>query len=118
MDTNRRSRSRVEIHRNVVFVPITGEEILLETRNVSLKGMLAAPNPCIKTNEAGLVRITLAEDVLIETDCVIVRSDEGGIAVRFLAMEPESFLHLRNLVRYNAEDADLIDQELSAPLFT
>lgn len=118
MDTNRRSRSRVEIHRDVVFVPNAGDAIELETRNLSLKGMLAGPNPRIKTNEAGLVRITLAEDAVIETDCVIVRSDEGGIAVRFVAMEPESFLHLRNLVRYNAEDADRIDQELAAPSFS
>jgi len=32
-------------------------------------------------------------------------------------MDEQSFLHLRNLVRYNAPDADQIDAELKHPAF-
>lgn len=118
MDENRRKRIRVETHRVVDFTSLSGEVTPLETRNVSLKGLLAAPSKQIQTGDKGTITISLGTDVSIETECTVIRSDAQGLAIQFLGMEPQSFMHLRNLVRYNAEDADEIDFELASQRFT
>jgi hypothetical protein len=113
MPNERRRRSRVQSHFEVAFSWPGFESTTLHMENVSLKGMLAAPNEEISTNDRGVLRIVLSESAIIETECRIIRSDTTGVAIEFLPMDPESFLHLRKLVRYNAPDADLIDEELS-----
>lgn len=113
MTENRRRRSRVRTHFEATFSGVSGRTVELVTENVSLKGLLAEPTPHIGTGELGKVVITLASDARIETECRVIRSDGLGVAIEFLPMDAESFLHLRNLVRYNAPDADLIDEELT-----
>ncbi len=113
MPDERRRRSRVNTHFDATYHGLTGRTVSLVTENISLKGLLAEPTPHIGSGEQGQVVLTLASDVRIETDCRVIRSDGRGVAIEFMEMEPESFLHLRNLVRYNAPDADLIDEEIA-----
>lgn len=117
MDANRRRRSRVDTHIAASFTVPGGEEVRLLVCNISLKGLLAVPEALVKTGATGLLRITLSPQAVIEIESRIIRSDATGVAIDFLPMEPESFLHLRNLVRYNAPDADQIDAELKHPAF-
>lgn len=117
MDANRRRRSRVATHFTASFTPQGGAPAELVTRNISLKGLLAEPSDGVLTGAAGLVRITLGADAVIEVECRVIRSDASGVAVDFLPMDADSFFHLRNLVRYNAADADQIDDELKTPAF-
>lgn len=116
MPENRRRRSRVATHIDATYTGQTGRTVSLVTENVSLKGLLAEPTPHIGTGEQGQVVITLASDARIEAECRVIRSDGRGVAIEFLPMDPDSFLHLRNLVRYNAPDADLIDAEITGQL--
>lgn len=113
MPEERRRRSRVNTHFKAVYHGRTGRTVVLVTENISMKGLLAEPTPHIGSDELGQVVLTLASDVRIEADCRVIRSDGRGVAIEFTEMEPESFLHLRNLVRYNAPDADQIDAELA-----
>lgn len=113
MPEERRRRSRVNTHFDATYHGRTGRTVSLVTENISLKGLLAEPTPHIGSGELGQVILTLASDVVIETECRVIRSDGRGVAIEFTAMEPESFVHLRNLVRYNAPDADLIDAEIA-----
>ena len=46
-----------------------------------------------------------------------MRSVEAGTAIDFESMDENAFFHLRNIVRYSADDADRIDQELEIPAF-
>lgn len=118
MDANRRRRSRVATHFTASFTPQAGTPARLETRNISLKGLLAEPAAVVRTGAKGLLRITLgAGAAVIEIECRVIRSDAEGVAVDFLPMDADSFFHLRNLVRYNAPDADQIDDELKTPAF-
>jgi len=113
MDAERRKRIRVATHRVVDFIAKCGDSTEIETENISLKGLLAAPNNKIRNSDTGIIRIALGLDVVIELECHVIRSDAKGIAIQFLSMDPQSFVHLRQLVRYNAEDADIVDMELN-----
>jgi hypothetical protein len=117
MDENRRRRSRVDTHFQAVFTPHDGQSVALISENISMKGLLARPDKNVTAGQEGRLRITLASDVAIDVDCIVLRSDATGVAIDFLPMDEESFLHLRNLVRYNAADADSIDGEFTIPVF-
>lgn len=114
---NKRRRSRV--HTQVTAHYLQGGSTLfpLVTQNISLKGMLARPQPGIRAGELGVVRIDLSSEAGIEIECQVIRSDSTGVAIDFRPMDEVSFFHLRNLVRYNAPDADQIDAELMIPAF-
>jgi hypothetical protein len=117
MDANRRRRSRVATHFTAGFTQTGKPAEALATRNISLKGLLAEPNAAVRTDASGVLRICLGAGAVIEIECRVIRSDATGVAVDFLPMDADSFFHLRNLVRYNAEDADEIDAELAKPAF-
>jgi hypothetical protein len=117
MDDNRRRRSRVMTHITAHYLQKGGEVFPLVTQNISLKGLLAKPQARIATDESGVIRIELSPEACIEMECHVIRSDRTGVAIDFLPMDEESFFHLRNLVRYNAPDADAIDAELMIPAF-
>ena len=60
-----------------------------------------------------------AEDISIGVRGHVVRSSAEGMAIEFASIDPESYEHLRNFVRYNAGDesrADRIDDELDDSL--
>ncbi|BHH85027.1 PilZ domain-containing protein [Desulforhopalus sp. 52FAK] len=43
----------------------------------------------------------------------IVRVAKGEVSIQFTAVTPENLQHLQNIIRYNADDPELIDEELS-----
>ena len=43
----------------------------------------------------------------------IVRVTDGEVSIQFTSVTPENLAHLQNIIRYNAEDPELIDEELS-----
>jgi len=117
MDANRRRRSRVDTHFTVNVSQVGGSPVQLVTSNISLKGLLAEPEPLVKGGLGCRLRIVLSSDAMIFIHGQVIRSDETGVAIDFLPMDEQSFFHLRNLVRYNAPDADQIDAELKTPAF-
>lgn len=117
MDANRRRRSRVDTSIPAGFILPSGEEVRLSICNISLKGLLAVPEALVQPGTMGLTRIELSPEAIIEVESTVIRSDATGVAMDFSGMSPESFMHLRNLVRYNAPDADQIDAELKHPAF-
>ncbi len=57
-----------------------------------------------------LARMAPGVDVVGE----IVRSGDGEVSLKFTTIEPENLFHLQNIIRYNAEDPDVIEEEISA----
>ncbi len=111
MDDERRRRTRVPVHFEVT-VRVQDEPVKVETENISLNGMLCRPDVRMKKGDNGEVRIVLSPEVVITAAGRIIRSDPEGIAVAFADIDDESFFHLKKLVQYNTEDADIIDREL------
>lgn len=86
-----------------------------EGGNVSATGVFlpVADGPAPGTT--GALRIPLAGAEVRATGTV-VRSDAGGLAAHFTALDGEGLALLLNLVRYNAEDPDAAEREFAEHL--
>jgi c-di-GMP-binding flagellar brake protein YcgR len=115
-EDQRRRRTRVHVHFEVT-VQIQGEPIKMETENISLNGMLCKPDPRLTKGDSGALRITLGDDVVITAQAKVVRSSDAGLAIAFTEIDEDGFFHLKKLVQYNSEDAELIDRELRSAGF-
>ncbi|MBU1249380.1 MAG: PilZ domain-containing protein [Proteobacteria bacterium] len=113
-DKRRHSRAEAGFKAEVVVDGVAAEVV---TRNLSMKGLLATANPLVVTGALCAVRIRLAPAMTMVMEGRVVRSDEESIAVDFLGMDDESFNLLHRLMQWNAEDADIIDEELQKPYF-
>ncbi len=116
MGEEKRRRSRVSAHFDA-YVYVDGEKIPVITRNLSLKGALFAAEPRLALGRECSVVFRLSRDTKVRLKGTVVRSDEEGLAIDFDSMEAGDFFHLRNMVRYSAQDADKIDRELEVPAF-
>jgi hypothetical protein len=61
-------------------------------------------------------RLTISLDgtaVQVLVAGVVVRQEQEKIGVKFTKIDPDSLFHLRNIIRYNAQDPDKVDQEIS-----
>ncbi len=115
-ESERRRRVRVPV-RLVVTVRLDGEDIAVESRDLSLKGMACLPNPLLKKNQCCQVVISLAPDIRAVIKARVVRAGETGAAIDFLATDPESFYHLKKIVEYHSRDPEAIGRELLSPAF-
>ncbi len=43
----------------------------------------------------------------------IIRAGSGEISLKFTKIDPENLFHLQNIIRYNAEDPDAIEEEIN-----
>ena len=116
MDKEQRRRTRIPIQLSV-SVQVDYERIPVTSRNLSLKGLLCSPDPRLTIGSNCRVTLRLAPDVHVSVQGTVVRSSRQEIAIDFLAMDEDSFAHLKKIVEYNSQDADQIDEELLRPAF-
>jgi hypothetical protein len=93
--------------------------VLLEgcARDVSLKGVLFITErslPVGNTVKASLVLEAGEGEFRIDTQGLVVRVVEGGVAIEFTRIDSEGVELLRNLVLYNARDVDQAEREFDA----
>lgn len=118
MADDKRTRSRVAAAFAAEITPAgDSKKYSVLTRNLSLKGMLCDAAMCLSEQKECLVTFTLNSEVSFQIEALIVRCDPQGMAIDFVGMDETAFMHLRNLVRFQAEDPDAIDRELSVPAF-
>jgi len=116
MASDNRKRSRVPLELEAVLSCGT-EKTIARVVNLSLKGALCEAQPGFAGQGECLVIFRLGDGSSFRIEARLVRHDERGIALDFTGMDEEAFLHLRNLVRYHAQDPDEIDRELARPAF-
>lgn len=114
MHTERRKSTRAPVAFNVV-VAVRGQSIPVTTSNVSLRGMRCAHDSRFHEGETCRVTITLDREHVITIEATVVRASEAETGFFFASMDEDSFFHLKRLVQYNVDDADVIDDELAAP---
>ncbi|MES9995947.1 PilZ domain-containing protein [Desulfovibrio aminophilus] len=116
MDENRRRRTRVRTGHEAVLT-VGGEDRPVRTLDLSLKGAQTTPLPGIVPGLQCRFRIDLAQDVVIEAEARVARSDADGLALEFTSVNEDGFPHLLRLVQLHYGDADAIERELSTPAF-
>ena len=117
MDANRRKRTRVPVQFDVT-VTVNGQPVKVTTTNISLTGILCSSDPLLQADTACEITLVLNEEARIHIPSAkVVRTGPAETAITFTSLTEEGFYHLHRLLQFNAEDADLIDQELHQPAF-
>nr|WP_320133318.1 PilZ domain-containing protein [uncultured Holophaga sp.] len=97
-----------------VRVTVDGTEIPNRgSQNVSLKGMLIHLGAPLPVGTPCRLTILLADgEIEVEVEAQVVHNYEAGTAFQFTKiLGVESFEHLKNLVLYNAQDTEQVEEE-------
>jgi len=81
--------------------------------NLSVGGCQLEINEQLQTRE--LCKFTIFLQRMgpgVEVFGEIVRAGNGEVSIKFTKVDPENLTHLQNIIRYNAEDPDQIDEEI------
>jgi hypothetical protein len=113
--------------REFLRVPFTTEvEVRTDDRsfgsssgiNISLNGLkLATEQPVPEEGSPCSVKIMLRafeHQVVIEARGRIARSGQGIVVVEFMDLDLDSYLHLRQLIIFNADDPERAEREFDA----
>ena len=112
----KRRRGRVLV-RLQVKVRLEGKEISVESRNLSLKGLACSPHPLLKQYACCQLVISLSAGIQVKIKGRVVRMNGSEVGIDFLAMDMESFVHLRKIVEYHSRRPEGVAAELLNPAF-
>lgn len=121
MGQNRRRRTRVSLGVRV-DVHVTGANLRdVETHDLSHKGIyLKGELPLQEGARCGVtIHLPGEQDdtPILHMEGKVIRSNDQGTAIDFVSMDPDTFLHLRNLVLLNADEPEEAEKELASPAF-
>ena len=119
--------TELENHRDFtrVHVRIDGEAraegrlVQGNVEDVSLKGVFLKCGDTFPASTECRIELDLMtgeEPVHIDAVGRVMRADSEGMAIEFTQTDPESLVHLRNLVHFNAPDAEQVDEEIDTSL--
>ena len=116
MDKERRKKTRVNFTTEVI-VKTDKSEIAAEanSEDISLKGIFIRTETKIPVGTPCEMEILLtgtSTRLALRINGVITRQDEYGLGIAFDSMDLDSFMHLKNIVLYNATDPEKIEKEM------
>ncbi len=85
-----------------------------EISNLSIGGCLLPIQADLEPGTVCRMKIILegTGDVCIRVEGKVVRSPPETVALQFHRIDRDSLLHLQNVIRYNAPDANAVDMEI------
>lgn len=115
MTSEKRTRTRVPIKFETI-VSTEGQDIATKSWDISLTGMKCAGNPAFRHNNTCTITLSLNTETVIKIEATILRIDENAVAMSFTGLDAESFYHLKNLIQYNTDQPETIEDELETPI--
>jgi len=116
MGDDKRKRTRVHFETQVVLK--TGVSEIMAGANssdISMKGMFVSTDEKIPVGTPCDIEIVLSgttSRLALNIEGVVARLDKGGLGITFNSMDVDSYLHLKNIVMYNAQDPDAVEEEM------
>jgi len=110
----RREFTRVSAHTRVEVTTEDNWQIIGDSGNLSLNGLLlevSIPSLIGKSCSVVLSLDAKPEPIRINARGIIVQSQKGKIGIQFTSVDCEDFDYLRNLILYNAEDQNRVETE-------
>jgi len=83
--------------------------------NLGIGGCLFALHDVLAPGTDATLRVEIGEPanpVAIHIQARVVRCQDGAAALRFVAIDPDGLFHLKNILRYNHPDPELIEKEI------
>ncbi|RJR41432.1 MAG: PilZ domain-containing protein [Deltaproteobacteria bacterium] len=122
MARERRKRTRVKF-RFEALVAVDNQPVRVQTRNLSLKGMLCSTDKIFQEGQVCRVILNLtqedeAEPVRAVILGRIIRAIPSETAIDFNLMDAESFFHLKRIVEYHSQEPERIARELLTAAFS
>jgi hypothetical protein len=116
MAEERRKKTRVQFTTQVI-VKTEESEIVTEanSEDISIKGIFVNTEKKIPAGTSCDVKILLtgtSTRLALNIKGVITRQDETGLGIVFDSMDLDSYIHLKNIVLYNASDPEDIEREM------
>ncbi len=113
----KRKFSRIPLKFPATLV-VNGDEVydVHELANLSVGGCLI---PLVeKVGEGTSCTITIRlvgglGNTIVHVSGKVIRHDKEFMALQFTKISPDDLYHLQNLIRYNAPDPDIIEEEIS-----
>lgn len=85
-----------------------------EVQNISLNGMFVKTDENIPIGEIVEMMISLIGDtscLSINLEGMVVREAEDGIGLQYQKVDPDSFIHLKNIISYNTNNSEKVMDE-------
>ncbi len=108
-----RKHTRVPFHAEAI---VKCRDIVIKGKveNLSMKGMLLNTN--CELNDDDMLEITIlltgsSSQLSVNLMGNVIRRTDTGMAIAFKEMDLDSFIHLRNIISYNSDDADEVIDE-------
>jgi len=111
----RRKNTRV-IFQTAASVRFAGDVFeRLAIRDLSLRGVYLegiSGRPLGEKCEVALFLTGASSELKLNIAGKVVRQDDSGVGIHFEEIDIDTFFHLKNIVYYNADDPDQVENEL------
>ena len=111
---NRKRRHTRIMFQTKAELTLAGQIITGEVDNLSLKGMLLHTTHKVKTGQKLNLTIFLSSsssELSLSIKGQVVRLDKNSLAIEFIEMDLDTFIHLRSIIAYNEGDDQKIMEE-------
>ncbi|MCD6560426.1 MAG: PilZ domain-containing protein [Deltaproteobacteria bacterium] len=115
MSEERRRFTRIPFNVTAEITINENSYIVDKINNLSVGGCFLPLVLDCEPKTACHVKISLTgsnNELSVNLDGTVVRSDLEGIAVKFTLIDPDSLIHLQHIILYNSHDTDKVEQEL------
>lgn len=83
--------------------------------NLSMAGMFLVTNEQLAEGEAVDITIVLTgtlPEIAVDFNGIVTRIAEDGVGFTFEKMDLDSYMHLKNIISYNIDDAEKVLEEI------
>lgn len=83
--------------------------------NLSMAGMFLVTNEKLAGGEAADISIILTgtiPEIAVNFKGIVTRIAENGVGFTFEKMDLDSYMHLKNIIAYNIDDAEKVMEEI------
>jgi len=83
--------------------------------NLSMAGMFLVTNEKLAGGETADITIVLTgaiPEIAVNFNGVVTRIAENGVGFTFEKMDLDSYMHLKNIIAYNIDDAEKVMEEI------
>ncbi len=112
MSTRKFSRVRFNVG---ATIRIAGRQFQGAVENLSMTGMFLVTNEQIAEGEAADITIVLTgtqPEIAVDFNGIATRISEDGVGFTFEKMDLDSYMHLKNIIAYNIDDAEKVMEEI------